>query len=101
MENTIAQTILAQLGGKRFLAMTGAKNLLAGEDYLAMSLPGSLTKGRVNKIRIRLAADDTYTLDTFKLDRHVSLAPVRTMSGVYVENLRAIFTEMTGLAVSL
>jgi len=70
MENTIAQTILAQLGGKRFLAMTGAKNLLAGEDYLAMSLPGSLTKGRVNKIRIRLAADDTYTLYTSSQNPH-------------------------------
>ncbi|MGZ2374935.1 hypothetical protein ACVI3U_002838 [Sinorhizobium medicae] len=29
MSNEIAQTILAQLGGSRLLAMTGAKNLLS------------------------------------------------------------------------
>ena len=28
MSNTIAQTILTQLGGNRFLAMTGAKDLV-------------------------------------------------------------------------
>jgi hypothetical protein len=100
----IAQTILEQLGGRRFLVMTGAKDLLAGENYLSMRLPASLTKGRVNKIRILLADNDTYTLETYKFttrDLASASTPVRQESDVYVESLRETFTAMTGLAVSL
>lgn len=36
---TVANTILEQLGGSKFLAMTGAKNLLADGNTLLMTLP--------------------------------------------------------------
>jgi len=39
IEQGIAQTIIAQLGGRRFIAMTGARNLIGGENYLMLSLP--------------------------------------------------------------
>ena len=39
MSTTIATTILQQLGGSRFIAMTGAKNLVAEENALIFRLP--------------------------------------------------------------
>lgn len=50
----VAQTILSQLGGKRFIAMTGADKLGAGPDYLQFKLPMNITKGGINKIKITL-----------------------------------------------
>ena len=36
---TIANTILEQLGGNKFIAMTGAKNFLSNGSTLRMTLP--------------------------------------------------------------
>ena len=36
---TTAATILEQLGGNKFRAMTGAKNFLDGGSYLSFHLP--------------------------------------------------------------
>ena len=55
MSTTIAQTILAQLGGNRFLAMTGARLLCDLGDGLAFNLPRG-AKNKANKVCIRLAA---------------------------------------------
>lgn len=97
---TVARTILAQLGGNRFLAMTGAKNLLAGDDHLFMTLPASMTKGRAGRMRITLADDDTYTIELMRM-RSLELIPVDRREGVTVDMLRAAFTDMTGLDTSL
>lgn len=56
MSTTIAQTILAQLGGNRFLAMTGARLLCDLGDGLAFNLPRG-AKNKANKVCIRLAGD--------------------------------------------
>ena len=34
----VAQTILQQLGGNKFVVMTGSKNFIAGENFLRMNL---------------------------------------------------------------
>ena len=36
---TIANTILEQLGGNKFIAMTGAKNFVSDGNTLRMTLP--------------------------------------------------------------
>jgi hypothetical protein len=59
IEQGIAQTIFAQLGGRRFIAMTGARNLVGGENYLMFSLPTGFAKNRINNVRITLDWTDT------------------------------------------
>lgn len=97
---TVANTILDQLGGRRFIAMTGAKNFVGSETSLSMTLPGSLTKGRINKLRITLTPDDLYTVEAFVF-RKYELIPKGTTEGVYTDSLRGVFTAMTGLDTHL
>ena len=99
---SVAQTILQQLGGTRFLVMTGARDMVGGADYLRIGLPGSLTKHRVNNITVRLCGDDTYTLSAVRVTRATPMGKEygRT-TGVYCDDLQAVFTELTGLATRL
>lgn len=99
---TIAQTILAQLGGTRFLAMTGARDLLNGGDALQFGLPANFAKDGINKVRVRLDASDTYTVTAYKFSRRTLQCPViAEQGGVYADNLRAVFTDLTGLDTHL
>jgi hypothetical protein len=94
---TVAQTILDQLGGRRFLAMTGAKDLVGSENSLAMRVPGAR---KLNMVRVTLTGADDYTVETMKY-RSLTVAPVATETGIYAEELRSSFERMTGLYTSL
>ena len=95
---TVAATILEQLGGRAFLRMTGAKHLLGCDTALIMSLPGSLTTDRINRVRINLDPSDTYTVTTYKFSSKTLACPaVDKRRDVYAENLREAFTALTGL----
>lgn len=97
---TVPKTILAQLGGGRFTAMTGAKSFAGDETSLSFRLPASLTRGRASGMRITLAGDDTYTLETFRVVKF-EVRVIETVQGIYVDALHRVFTEMTGLDTSL
>jgi len=107
----VHQVILEQLGGNKFLVMTGSKNLLYSQkenNFLSMHL----TKNKLGAkyLKIVLASDDTYTIifstckkvmDTdlgMKVDTHVIL---KTIEGVYCDMLQTVFTNETGLYTSL
>lgn len=95
---TIAQTILSQLGGNRFIAMTGAKYLVDGGHFLQFTLPGR----KINSVVIRLDASDTYTvLFNKKTNMGVDIKSVSSATMVYADQLRRVFEEHTGLATSL
>lgn len=98
---TIAQTILAQLGGNRFIAMTGAKNLLNTGDGLQFSLPRGATN-RANKVRITLTLADLYEVTFYRYNARTLECPVvDSEDGVDAEGLREFFTARTGLRCSL
>lgn len=96
----VAQTILQQLGGNRFIAMTGARDFVGLANGLQFSLPQRLCTNKANKARVILAADDTYTLEFFSI-RGVNVKAISEHAMVYADNLAALFTEQTGLAVRL
>ena len=97
---TVAATILRQLGGGRFTAMTGAKNLLVTDEGLQFKIPRA-AKG-INAVRVALATDDTYTVTFVKVaPRALSWATVREVAGVYADQLQAIFTAETGFYTHL
>lgn len=98
---TTDRKILAHLGGKRFLAMTGASNLLGGVGFLQFSLPASLTKGRANKMRVTLK-HDLYSLELYRVTNYgLDVQRVDNVHGLFAEELQRAFTEMTGLDTNL
>lgn len=99
MTLSVAQTILSQLGGNKFLAMTGAKNLVGGSDSLQFSI-GRGAVNKANKVRITLNDFDEYTVSFYNF-RKLELREIETVNGVTVDTLRAVFTNRTGMAVSL
>lgn len=96
----IAKTILEQLGGRRFIAMTGAKNFLGGERSLSFRLPSYFARSGINAIRITLDANDTYTVEFSKL-RGTKFTAVSKHEGIYWGGLPALFTAETGLVTTL
>jgi len=94
----IAKTILQQLGGNKFIAMTGAKNLGHTNKGLQMKI-GRNSKG-ITHVIINLKASDTYEMEFIKL-RGPSRKVVKKVSGVYNDMLGKIFTKYTGMRTSL
>lgn len=91
----IAKTILSQLGGKRFIAMTGASQFVALDaPGLQFDLPSRFAKSGINHIQVVLEPSDTYTVTAYKLCRRTfSLDEISTQSGVYCDMLEGVFTE--------
>lgn len=100
-----AQTILAQLGGRRFLAMTGARDLLFDATGHRFRLPARFARHGITHIQVLLDSSDTYTLRARRMVRRRGALPELTVvderADVYADVLCRIFTDMTGLATSL
>jgi len=99
---TVATTILEQLGGRRFLAMTGATHLAAAGTALLFTLPSTphfVCKG-INLVRVTLTPMDTYTVEFWKRTRR-GVQDVARCEDIYAENLQECFTRETGLATRL
>jgi hypothetical protein len=100
-----ANEILHQLGGRRFIAMTGARNIMHDAGALIFSLPGrTFTRGGINKVKIGLNDSDLYDLTFWKIANKrgaFTVEEVSTASGVYFDQLQAVVTEATGLDTHL
>lgn len=99
MTMTVANTILAQLGGNRFCAMTGAKNLLGDAASLMFDIGRGATN-KANKVRVTLTPADVYTVEFFNY-RSLTLKTVGKIEDVYAEDLQRVFTAETGLYTRL
>lgn len=100
MQNEIAQTILRQLGGNKFLAMTGAKDLVAGSNSLQFKLP-KLGTNKANVVRITLTSDDTYTMEFWKI-RGLNVTNVgEPITEIYSCRLQERFEDCTGFYTHL
>lgn len=109
---TVHKIILEQLGGRQFLAMTGSKNLVYSEkedNFLSMHL----TRNKIGAqyLKIILTPMDVYRMEFSKSVRKYETIPgttkkfcvdeklviLKTIEPVYDDQLRDIFTEVTGL----
>lgn len=97
----IAQTILEQLGGRRFLGMTGAKDLVAIERGLRMRLPSNLTRDRITHFTVTLNGNDTYKVEAHKVRGVTSIKEMARVDECYCDQLREAFEDMTGMVTSL
>ena len=93
---TIANTILSQLGGRRFSMMTGAKNFCGTADSLSFRIPGTMTRSRINAVRITLDPSDTYTV-VFMAIRGTTIKEASRHEDVYCDSLCELFRNVTGL----
>lgn len=96
----VANTILEQLGGNRFVAMTGAKNFGDVGDGLAFQLSSRMTRNHCNAVKITLTPMDTYQIKFLKMGSR-DLKVIKIIDGVYNDQLQDIFTAETGLYTSL
>lgn len=99
-ENIIAKTILEQMGGHGFAAMTGSKHFIDLSNGLQMSL--ARTKTSANRLRVILdEATDTYTMCFYRQsmtkDFGIKVKEIAKHEGVYFDMLQSIFTQVTGL----
>lgn len=106
----IAMTILDQLGGNRFIAMTGAKDFFTNGNDCCFSIPKNASKA--NRIKIILETDDTYTMEFIKfvsgwfdhknLIYHDSkVETIKKVKGLFFDQLTDIFTDVTKMYTSL
>lgn len=94
-----AKMILAQLGGNRFCAMTGAKNMVVDDNMLQFRI-GRGAINKANTVRVELDDSDTYTVK-FYFVRGTNVCKISEHSMVYADGLRHVFTEQTGMYTSL
>ena len=99
--NMIAKTILEQIGGRRFAAMTGSKDFIDMGNGLRMSLARNKTSA--NRLDIIYDAGlDLYNMrfyrKTFsKKTFECKTKDIATHEGIYCDMLEEMFTMVTGL----
>lgn len=94
----VATTILQQLGGNRFVAMTGAKDFVGSDDALMFRIPQA---NGINKVRIILGADDLYMVEFWKIGGSRAPRQIDVKHRIYADQLQAVFTSVTGLDTHL
>ena len=97
---TVANTILSQLGGRRFLVMTGANNLFGDDRSLTFKLPARFAKDGISGVKVTLNRKDLYDVRYLKIAGK-KVVDVATTEDLYAEDLRKDFTRKTGLETSL
>ena len=92
--------LLQQLGGNRFIAMTGAKNLAVdkAKNTLHMKI-GRNSKG-VSHLRIKLTGADLYDMEFLQV-RAGNVKVKAKETGLYADQLQKMFTKHTGMYTSL
>jgi hypothetical protein len=108
----IAEEIMRQLGGRRFVVMTGAKDFCSqkGANWLEFKIGRNASKS--NFIKITLTGNDDYTMEFFKVSyprlnkktwtwSEYKKVLVKKLEGIYCDGLQDAFTETTGLYTRL
>lgn len=88
---------LKQLGGNKFIAMTGAKDFGVGPKGMSFKI-GRNSK-RVNYIRIDLK-NDLYNMEFMWVSKR-GVKVVKKVKGVYNDQLQKVFTKYTGMYTRL
>jgi uncharacterized membrane protein (Fun14 family) len=95
---SVAQTILAQLGGNQFIVMTGAKNFVGGERDLSFKIGKNCKK--VSHVKITLNGMDLYNVQYLNI-RGVKVTVVAEEFDLYNNQLQQSFTTNTGMDTHL
>ena len=96
----VVKTIIAQMGGfGKLKAMVNGRDYVGGENSVMFRFSGSR---KANKCRVTLDWSDTYTFELFKISgRGLNYKTVIKLENVYDDMLIPLFTEYTGLDLTL
>ena len=95
-----AEEVLQQLGGRKFIAMTGANNFVKNDKAKSIIFKLPRAKSGIKYVRITLTSMDVYNIE-FISARGSNIKTVATAKGVYNDELQSVFTQYTGLYTSL
>ena len=99
---TVAIAIIDQLGGRMFLRMTGAKDMIAYPNGIKLRIPARMAKNGINGMSIMLNGSDLYDVQFLKVNMtkqtHVIVSEHHDM---FNDQLRELFERETGLYTSL
>ena len=95
----VARTILSQLGGNKFCAMTGAKNFIDTGDGLSMKIGRNKTSS--NYLKITLNMMDLYDVRFSRVSPMGGERSVTEYNNVYNDSLVDVFEKHTGMYTSL
>lgn len=98
---TVAQNILAQLGGVGPLKiMIGARDFLYTSDFLQFRIGSN--ERRIQYVQIKLDASDTYTVTASRFDRRkLERVTIEEQSLVYADQLVQVVETMLGMTLAL
>ena len=100
---TVPNTILQQFGGRKFIAMTGAKDFCGDASGLQFRLP-TCGRHRINRVRVDYdAGSDLYNVSLYRIHRRLAAGfdLIADVEGADVEGMRDFVSRWTGLALSL
>jgi hypothetical protein len=100
---SVAEIILEQLGGKRFIVMTGARNFVGSDNSLKFRLPNNAKDG-INTVEITLEPSDTYKVRFLRVgDRRTNFRVTEKSvhEDIYNDVLVELFERKTGLYTHL
>jgi hypothetical protein len=93
-----AKNIIEQIGGNRFMTMTGATIVTHAKDGIVMKI--GRNKIKANMLEIKVNSNDTYTMKFFKLSG-VNFKEIKQIKDVFCSMLVEVFETETGLVTSL
>lgn len=98
----VGTEILRQLGGRRFIAFTGAKDFFCDVNWLQFKI-GRGAKNSINVIKVTLNGLDLYDVEFWRvrLGKTFSRVLVAKHENVYNDQLTEIFEQETGFSTSL
>jgi hypothetical protein len=101
---TQAQEILNQLGGNKFIAMTGSKNIFSTDNGMTLSMHLTKNIAKAKYLQITLTENDTYTMIFSKQvgkKYQEEIVEVKKIENVYADMLNTLFESTTGLRTKL
>lgn len=106
----IASTIINQLGGSRFVVMTGSRDFIAIENGVRMTLARNYSKA--NRLEIVLNGDDTYSMRFYNYQSpkfnsrtyqfcDSKETEIKEYEHIYFDQLQELFTNVTHMYTNL
>ena len=112
------QDIFQQIGGNKFLAMTGSKVKYYGYDkngYVYLMFQLSRNKSKAQFLKIQLNGKDLYNMEFTRIKKTLNkeysaigikiydekIENIKTYKDIYCDQLQEIFTDITGMYTRL
>lgn len=99
---SVGEIIFQQMGGYKFIAMTGAYSLTSDNKSFSFRLPRN--KNKIVGVAVELEPNDTYKMSFVKSSGSVSKGTFKVekevVEDVYCDMLQDIFLDKTGLYTS-